>query len=196
MSGNITYRVATSSDAEEILEIYRPYIESTAVTFEQEVPSPEAFRDRVEHILTQYPYLVAEQDGRILGYCYASPYRSRAGFRWTAELSVYVRQGCQGNGIGTHLYAALLDLLRVQGYQNACSVVSWPNPGSEHLHGRFGFRFAGVQKKCGFKNGHWCDVAIFERCLGDHPILPQEPIPFPRLSQKEIERILNFSISS
>lgn len=192
MPGTITYRPASVADADDILEIYRPYIESTAVTFETDVPSPDAFRGRVAEILKQYPYLVAEADGRIVGYCYASPYRSRAGFRWTAELSVYVREEYHSLGIGTHLYARLLDLLRIQGYCNVCAVISWPNPGSERLHGHFGFRFAGVQKKCGFKNGHWCDIAVFERCLGDYPVPPKEPVPFSDLPKAEVERILKF----
>ncbi len=192
MSGVITYRIATLTDAEEILDIYRPYVESTAVTFETVVPASEEFRRRVEEILKQYPYLVAEEDGKILGYAYASSYRFRAGFAWTAELSVYVRQGYQGNGIGTRLYAALLDLLRLQGYQNACSVLSCPNPQSEKLHNRFAFRLVGIQKKCGFKCGQWRDVAILERPLGDTPTPPPAPIPFPQLPTEEVERILKF----
>ncbi len=192
MLGVITYRVATPLDSDKILDVYRPYVESTAVTFETVVPTSEEFRCRVEEILTQYPYLVAEADGKILGYSYASPYRSRAGFFWTPELSVYVRQGYQGNGIGTHLYAALLDILRLQGYQNVCSVLSYPNPQSEKLHNRFAFRVVGVQKKCGFKCGQWCDVAILERPLGDYPTPPPTPIPFPQLSTEDLERILKF----
>ncbi len=192
MSGLITYRIATLEDGDAILDIYRPYVESTTVTFETTVPTPEEFRRRMEGILLQFPFLVAEAEGRILGYAYASPYRPRAGFAWTPELSVYVWEGCHGNGIGSHLYAALLDLLRIQGYQNVCAIVSWPNPESEKLHGRFGFRLAGLQKKCGFKHGQWCDVAIFERRLGDYPEPPPSPIPFPHLSSEEIQRILKF----
>lgn len=192
MSGTIRYRIAVPEDSDAILDIYRPYVESTTVTFEHTVPSPEAFRARVEGILKQYPYLVAEADGQILGYAYASSYRSRYGFTWTPELSVYVRKDLHGQGIGTHLFAALLDLLRLQGYQNVCSVLSWPNPGSEKLHNHFGFRFAGLQKKCGFKLGQWCDVALLERRLGDYPVPPPEPTPFPDLSEEEVERILKF----
>lgn len=192
MYGMITYRVATPTDSDEILDIYRPYVESTAVTFETVVPTSEEFRRRVEETLMQYPYLVAESDGKIVGYSYASSYRSRAGFLWTPELSVYVRQGYQGNGIGTHLYAALLDILRLQGYQSACSVLSYPNPQSEKLHNRFGFRVAGVQRKCGFKCGQWRDVAILERPLSDYPTPPPTPIPFPQLPAKDVERILKF----
>ncbi len=190
MSGTVIYRIATPADADGILEIYRPYIESTAITFETVVPTSEQFRARVEGVLAQYPYLVAEAEGKLLGYAYASAYRARAGFLWTPELSVYVRQGYHGNGIGTRLFAALLDLLRMQGYQNVCSAVSWPNAGSEKLHNHFGFRFAGLQKKCGFKNGQWCDLAILERRLGDYPEPPPDPIPFPHLPKEEVERIL------
>ncbi|MBO5220879.1 MAG: N-acetyltransferase [Clostridia bacterium] len=189
MHESVRYRLATPADADEILEIYRPYVESTAVTFETEVPSREAFRARVEHVLEQFPYVVAEADGQIVGYSYASPYRSRAGFRWTVELSVYVRSDLRGQGIGTRLFAALLDFLRMQGYRNAVSVISWPNESSARLHYHFGFRCAGIQLKCGYKNGHWCDVALFERCLGDYPDPPAEPIPFSSLSQEDVERV-------
>lgn len=192
MQGVITYRVARLEDAEQILEIYRPYVESTTVTFEYQVPSPEQFRERMETILKQYPYLVAEAGNKIVGYAYASSYRMREGYSWTPELSVYVRRDYHGGGIGTHLYAGLLDMLRLQGYQNVCSVVSWPNRGSEKLHQHFGFRFAGLQKKCAYKNGQWCDTAILERRLGDYPNPPAPPKPFPQLSQEKIERILKF----
>ena len=192
MAEMVRYRIATLDDAEAILEIYAPYVESTAVTFEFAVPSLEEFRGRIQSVLEQYPYLVAESDGEILGYAYASGYRPRAGFFWTPELSVYVKQGHQEQGIGTHLYAALLDLLRLQGYQNVCSVLSWPNPGSEKLHQHFGFRFAGLQKKCGYKHGEWRDVAIFERRLGDYPVPPPQPLRFSQLPWAEVERILKF----
>ena len=192
MFGLITYRIATPADAEGILDIYRPYVESTTVTFETQVPTLDEFRQRIETTLEQYPYLVAEGDGKILGYAYASAYRSRAGFQWTPELSVYVRQGYHGNGIGSHLYAGLLDLLRSQGYQNVCSVVSHPNLESEKLHYRFAFRLIGVQRKCGYKCGRWCDIAIFLRPLGDHPTPPPAPIPFPQLPKETVDRILKF----
>lgn len=94
MSGTVLYRVAVPEDADGILEIYRPYIEDTTVTFEETVPSPEAFRARVEGILAQYPYLVAEWDGKIVGYAYAAPYRPREGFRWTADFRFTCKRIC------------------------------------------------------------------------------------------------------
>lgn len=190
MSTVVRYRPATVEDSDAILEIYRPYIESTEVTFETAVPTKEQFRERVAAILERYPYVVAELDEEIVGYCYASSYRSRAGFLWTAELSVYVRQDCRKQGIGTHLYGILLDFLRMQGFCNAVSVVSHPNPGSEKLHYHFGFRFVGLQLKCGYKNGRWCDVALFERCLGDYPDPPAPPIPFGALPKDAVEKVL------
>jgi phosphinothricin acetyltransferase len=90
------------------------------------------------------------------------------------------------------LYAALLDLLRLQGYQNVCSVLSYPNPESEKLHNRFAFRLVGLQKKYGYKCGRWCDVAILERPLGDHPTPPSAPIPFPQLPKETVDKILKF----
>ncbi len=190
MSYAITYRCATPADSDRILEIYRPYVENTTVTFETQVPSSREFYARVERILQQYPFLVAETNEEIVGYCYASPYRVRAGFSWTAELSVYVHKDFQRDGIGTHLYGAMLDLLRLQGYRNAVSVISHPNPGSEKLHSRFAFRLVGIQQKCGFKLGKWCDVAVFERCLCDYPVPPVSPIPFPSLPIPQVENIL------
>lgn len=190
MFAEISYRLATVADADAILEIYRPYVESTDITFETEIPSTEAFRARVAHILERYPYIVAEADGKILGYSYASSYRSRAGFLWTAELSVYVRRDLRRQGIGTHLYAILLDLLRMQGYRNAVAVVSHPNPGSERLHYHFGFRLAGVQLKCGYKNGRWCDVALFERPLRDYPNPPAAPVALSSLSSDAVAKVL------
>ncbi len=193
MAGVVSYRIATPQDSDEILEIYRPYIESTNITFETFVPAPREFRKRVEDILKQFPYVVAEGDGKIIGYAYAAPYRERLGYLWTVELSVYVRREYHSLGIGTHLYGRLLDLLRLQGYQNVCAVISWPNPESEKLHHHFGFRFAGLQKNCGFKKGQWCDVAIFERRLGDYPIPPTLPTPFPELPEEQVVRILKMS---
>lgn len=192
MANRIIYRCATVEDSDSILEIYRPYVESTTVTFETVVPSREEFRHRMEGILEKYPYLVAEADGTIVGYSYASAYRPRAGFGWTAELSVYVRQDLRKMGIGSHLFAAMLDFLRLQGYQNAVSVLSWPNLASEKLHYRFGFRCAGVQLKCGFKNGTWCDVAVFERRLGDYAEPPAPPLPFTSLDPEQVKKILSF----
>lgn len=190
MTETILYRLAVPSDSDEILAIYRPYVENTSVTFEHTVPSPEEFRLRVESILARYPYIVAVLGTKIVGYAYASPYRPREGFAWTAELSVYVREDLHNHGIGSHLFGILLDLLRLQGFCNAVSILSKPNEASERLHYSFGFRCAGVQIRCGYKLGAWHDVAIFERCLAEYDVPPAQTIPVSALDPTVVAKIL------
>ena len=100
-------RVAALDDAEELLKIYAPYVRETAITFEYEVPSPEEFRERIAHTLEKYPYLVAEHDGKIVGYAYVSPFKERAAYAWAVETSIYVRREGRRQGVGRALYAAL-----------------------------------------------------------------------------------------
>lgn len=190
MAQTISYRCATVEDSDAILEIYRHYVEHTAVTFEHTVPTPEAFRLRVQSVLAHYPYIVAVLGTKIVGYAYASPYRPREGFAWTAELSVYVREDLHRHGIGSHLFGILLDLLRLQGFCNVVSVLSKPNEASESLHYRFGFRCAGVQLRCGYKLDAWHDVALFERCLSEYSVPPAPTVPFSSLDAQTVGRIL------
>ena len=103
----IVIRVAALDDAEELLEIYAPYVRETAITFEYEVPSPEEFRERIAHTLEKYPYLVAEHDGKIVGYAYVSPFKERAAYAWAVETYLYVDQYCTRMGIGKKLPSAL-----------------------------------------------------------------------------------------
>ena len=103
----IVIRVAALDDAEELLEIYAPYVRETAITFEYEVPSPEEFRERIAHTLEKYPYLVAEHDGKIEGYAYVSPFKERAAYAWAVETSIYVDQNCKRMGIGKNLHSTL-----------------------------------------------------------------------------------------
>ena len=104
---SLSIRTACPEDAEALLEIYAPYVRETAVTFEYEVPSPEEFRGRIEHVLSRYPYLAAEEDGRIVGYAYLSAFHPRAAYGWCAEPSVYVEMERRGRGIGRRLYEEL-----------------------------------------------------------------------------------------
>lgn len=108
-------RFAVEQDAPELLEIYRPYVETTSITFETEVPTVEEFTERIRDTLTKFPYLVIEEDGKILGYAYAHPFHTRAAYGWTVESSVYVRQDVRHGHIGTLLYEALMERLSNQG---------------------------------------------------------------------------------
>ena len=131
-------RLAKPSDARSLLDIYAPYVENTAITFEYEVPTVEDFTIRIEKTLEKYPYLVAEDDGVVLGYAYASTYYARAAYYWAVELSVYVSQDARGQGVGTKLYDALEDLLDQMGYMHFLACISLPNESSLALHRKRG----------------------------------------------------------
>lgn len=132
-------RMATVQDAAELLEIYRPYVEETSITFETEVPTEAEFAERIAEILSRFPYLVAEEDGRLLGYAYAHPFHQRAAYGWTVESSVYVRKDVRHGHIGTLLYEKLLSMLRAQGVRNVCAVITVPNAPSMAFHKKLGF---------------------------------------------------------
>lgn len=171
----MSIRKAVLGDAKAILEIYGPYIEETTVTFEYEVPSPEEYRGRMQTVMEKYPWLVWEEEGTLLGYAYASDFRSRKAFSWDCELSVYLRMDAVGRGIGRRLYGALLDILKMQGYINAYALICVPNEGSERLHDAFGFQEEGLYKRTGYKFGRWLDLSCRVKRLRD----PGEPMELP-----------------
>jgi L-amino acid N-acyltransferase YncA len=162
-------RTATEQDAASLLEIYRPYVQDTAVSFETEVPSVEAFAGRIAKALAGWAWLVAEEDGQCVGYAYASAHRERAAYRWSTETSVYVRPGWQGRGLAWALYTALFERLAALGYCNALAIVVVPNDASVALHRSVGFEPVGVFKRGGHKFGAWHDVMWLQRALRDLP---------------------------
>ena len=107
MKNHHTIRIATRRDAAKLLEIYAPYVEKTAVTFEYEVPEVQEFEERIGHVLEKYPFLICEREGEIAGYAYAGVFKNRAAYRWAVETTVYVREDRKKMGIGRELYAAL-----------------------------------------------------------------------------------------
>ena len=123
----ITLRMAVPSDAEEMLAIYAFYVENTAVTFEYQTPDAEEFKRRIIHTLERYPYLAALYQGRIIGYAYASPFKTRAAYDWAVETSIYVQKDFHGHGVGKRLYLALEDLLRQQNILNSNACITYPN---------------------------------------------------------------------
>ncbi len=179
---SFTIRQATLDDAPALLRIYAPYITDTTVTFEYEVPSLQAFRQRIETISAEYPYLLCERDGVILAYAYAHRAMERAAYQWNAELSVYVHREHLREGLGSALYRCLLELLELQHVQNAYGVISIPNDSSCRLHEALGFRVLGVYRQTGYKLGEWHDVVWYEKSLGAHEVPPR-----PLLSVKSID---------
>ncbi len=163
-----TIRDAVVGDADEILDIYAPYVRDTAISLEIAVPGREDFRRRVAGILAAYPYLVCMADGKIAGYAYAARQMEREGYRYNVSVSVYLRPEFQGRGIGKKLYARLLSLLKERGYRTAYAVITLPNPKSLALHESFGFAPVGVFHHTGHKFDRWHDVVWLEKDLEDN----------------------------
>ena len=169
-----TIRLATPDDAEQAQAIYAPYC-STPISFEMGPPSVEEMRGRLTKVLGQYPWLLCQDGGEVLGYAYATQHRERAAYRWSVDTTVYVRQGGQRRGVGRALYTSLLAVLSLQGYVNAYAGVTLPNPASVGLHEAVGFQQVGVYRQVGFKCGAWHDVAWFQRPLQPRPAEPPPP---------------------
>lgn len=169
-------RIATRRDAAKLLEIYAPYVEKTAVTFEYEVPAVTEFEKRIDHILGKYPYLVAERAGDISGYAYAGVFKDRAAYRWAVETTVYVREDMKKMGTGRELYAALEKILSMQNILNLNACIAYPceaedpylTRDSVQFHKRLGYQFAGKFHRCGYKFGRWYHMIWMEKFLGGH----------------------------
>jgi phosphinothricin acetyltransferase len=172
--------LATPDDAEQVQAVYAPYCH-TPISFESEPPSVEEMRGRLVKVLGQYPWLICENDGAVLGYAYATQHRERAAYRWSVDTAIYVRQGRQRRGVGRALYTSLLAVLPLQGFVNAYAGVTLPNPASVGLHEAVGFRSVGVYRQVGFKCGAWHDVAWFQR--------PLQPPPGEPLTPKRLEEV-------
>jgi phosphinothricin acetyltransferase len=166
---DVTVRAATSGDAESLLAIYRPYVLKTAISFELEPPSLEDFRARIERSSADWACLVAEREGRPLGYAYGSTHRPRAAYQWSVETTVYVAEGSHRRGVGRILYEALLPTLADKGYCNAYAGITLPNENSIGLHRRLGFEPIGVFRSVGRKFGAWHDVSWWHRSLRSVP---------------------------
>lgn len=174
-------RIASPGDGPALVEIYAPYVRDTAITFEYHVPSAEEFADRIRHTLEKYPYLVAEENGLILGYAYASAFKMRAAYDWSVETSLYVRQDSRRQGIGSTLYKALEEQLLRQHICNLCACITYPNPASIAFHERLGYRLAAHFHRSGYKLGAWHDIVWMERELCPHSVPPLPFVPFSQL---------------
>lgn len=169
-------RLASVDDAAGIAAIYRPYVEDSRISFEEEAPDAAEMARRIESEL--YPWLVAEEDGRLLGYAASSAFRTRRAYRWSVETGVYLAADAQGRGIGRELLGGLLELLERQGFVAAIGAIALPNPASVRLHERLGFVYAGAYRGTGFKMGEWLDVGLWQKDLAPRTAPPAEPIRF------------------
>ena len=181
-------RLTSTDDADGIRAVYAPFVD-TPVTFEEEAPSCEAYRERIAEICEKYPCLVAEEGGRVVGFAYAHELRERIAFQWNAELSVYLAPAAQGQGVGSRLYAALIELLRLMGIKAVYGVVTSPNAASERLHHAFGFALMGVQPHAGFTCGAWHDVSWYVREIAPFEDEPAPPVPFPLFASAHPDQV-------
>ena len=179
----VNIRLAADADAAEILAIYAPYCESTNVTFETIAPTLEQMAERIRRISDDYPWLVGEVDGRVTGYVYATRFRERAAYRWTAEVAIYVAMNAQRRGVGRALYTSLFSILRAQGYSKAVAGITLPNSASVGLHEGVGFRHTGHFPGVGYKDGTWLDVGWWQLELQPEIGNPPEPRPFKSLRE-------------
>ena len=183
-------RPALEADLPAILAIYGPYILTSTATFEYEVPTLSAFTDRFRGITAQFPWLVWEEEGEILGYAYASAPYTRPAYAWCAEPSIYLRPDARGRGIGTALYAALEEILRTQGYQVLYALVTQENAASLRFHEKLGFRQMVLFPDCGFKFGRWLGLIWLEKRLKSVEIPTSAPTPWPTI-RKDAQNFAN-----
>lgn len=190
----IQIRAASPEDAQELLKIYKPYVEKTAITFEYDVPQLQEFKARIERTLKKYPYLVAEKDGELLGYAYTGPFVGRAAYGWAAETSIYLKEGRQRMGLGRRLYRAIEGISRAQNILNLNACIGSPETEDEYLtrnsiqfHSHMGYKMVGEFYKCGYKFGRWYNMAWMEKIIGEHPEDPAAVIPFSELDGKALE---------
>jgi len=181
----IDIRLAGRDDASEIAAIYRPFVESTIISFETIAPEPPEMADRIAATLARYPWLVCESDGEIAGYAYATKHRERKAYQWSVDTSAYVHPRYWRRGIGGGLYRSLFALLSAQGFVNAYAGIALPNPASVGLHESAGFRPIGIYRSVGYKLGSWHDVGWWERGLQNHEAAPREPVGLAALQSRD-----------
>ncbi len=178
-------RKAAPADAARMLEIYGWYVENTAITFEYDAPTLEAFTGRVIETTKRYPWLTLEADGRLIGYAYAGPLYKRAAYDWSCEISIYLDRDARGKGYGAALYGALERELMRRGMRSLYACVAVPTgeaddyltDASVRFHEKMGFAHAGRFHKCGFKFGRWYDVMWLEKRVGGDEAPSKAPFP-------------------
>ncbi|MBQ9988960.1 MAG: N-acetyltransferase [Clostridia bacterium] len=183
---SIVLRQARVSDAPALLAIYAPYVEETAISFEYQVPSLAEFEGRILHITAKHPYLVAEENGRILGYAYASVYHGRAAYGWCVETSIYVDRALRGKGIGRLLHDGLERILKNMGVQVMFACIAVPfetenqhvSNASRHFHEKMGYETVAVFNACGYKFNTWVSTVWMEKRLAP-PGTPPTAVTLP-----------------
>ena len=169
-------RIAVEADIPAMLAIYAPYVENTTYSFEYDVPCRREFMQRFYTVTAQFPWLVWEEEGRVLGYAYGSAPFERAAYRWCAEPSIYLHPDVHGKGIAQKLYAVLEAILKEQGYQVLYALITEENAASVRFHEKMGYHSCATLPNCGFKHGRWLGLVWMEKRLK----IVETPSAFPR----------------
>ncbi|AFY32751.1 arsinothricin resistance N-acetyltransferase ArsN1 family B [Calothrix sp. PCC 7507] len=186
-------RLANETDAVKMLEIYAPIVRETPISFELEPPREIDFQERIKSYQERLPWLVYEINGQLLGYAYATPYRTRAAYQWSVESSVYVSVEHQRKGIAKALYTSLLRILQLQGFYNVFAAIALPNLASVAVHEAVGFLPVGIFHEVGYKFGKWHDVGWWQLSLQQE----QAKAVNPPLFLREIEPpLLHLALNS
>lgn len=176
-------RLAHAHDATQVQGIYSPFVTDTPISFEIEPPSVEEMQQRIEHTLHQFPWLVCEYQGEVIGYVYASSHSARAAYLWSVDVSVYIHQRCHRSGVGKALYLSLFEILRLQRFYNAYAGATLPNPASVGLHEALGFQPVGVYEAVGYKFGAWHSVGWWQMALQERAATPAPPLSIEQVKE-------------
>ncbi len=169
-------RLALPSDAPQLAEIYSPAVAQTAISFEVTPPSATVMEQRVASYGSYAPWVCLAEESRVLAFAYASKHHERAAYQWSVDVTVYVREGHRGHGIGRALYTSLFALLKIQGFYTAHAGITLPNTASVSLHESLGFRPVGVYPSVGHKLGAWHDVGWWQLPLRERAGVPRRPL--------------------
>lgn len=189
MNNEVKIRAAAVDDAQALLNIYKYYVENTAITYEYEVPTLSEFKNRISNTLKVYPYLVAEVNGEIAGYSYAGRYHSRSAYEWIAETTIYLDNTKRGCGIGQKLYSLLEDILKEQGIVKLIALITPPKTAegsrvynSMHFHEKSGYRFVGKIEYSGYKFNDWFSTVFMDKMIGmpEKDMLPIKSFDYVR----------------
>jgi phosphinothricin acetyltransferase len=183
-------RFATAADGDAVSAIYAPYVRDTPISFEVDPPTADEMRARIAEVQQRHAWLVACRNGDVVGYAYAGAHRTRAAYRWSVDMAVYLERGSHRRGIARRLYKALFALLARQGYVNAYAGITLPNPASVGFHEAVGFVPVGVYRAVGYKRGTWYDVGWWSRRLRDCDGDPTEPLGLGEIDPEEIRGVI------
>lgn len=185
----VRIRLVRPEDTSAMLAIYSVYVRNTAVSFETETPTPAEFSQRIQTVMQKYPCLVAEENGRIIGYAYANPFKTRAAYNWAVETTIYLHADSRRKGVGRKLYSVLEQILSAQGICNVNACIGVPRTENDpfltmdsiRFHTRMGYRMVGEFDCCGSKFGRWYNMAWMEKHIGSHPDHPAPVKWFPEI---------------